>query len=148
RDYEGLRPYIDRVVRGESDVLWKGRPLYFAKTSGTTSGTKYIPITRESIPNHINSARNALLSYIHQTDKSSFLDGGLIFHSVSPALAEASGIKSGRLSGILIHLVPGYLRSNQYPSYETNCIDDWEQKLERIIDETLSANMTLISGIP
>lgn len=148
RDYEGLRPYVDRVVRGEADVLWKGRPLYFAKTSGTTSGTKYIPISRESIPNHINSARNALLSYVHQTGKASFLDGGLIFLSGSPELTETSGIKTGRLSGIVNHHVPGYLRSNQYPSYETNCIDDWEEKLERIIDETLKANMTLISGIP
>src|SRR5690606_23411454 len=121
RDYEGLRPYVDRVVRGEADVLWKGRPLYFAKTSGTTSGTKYIPITRESIPNHINSARNALLSYVHQTGKASFLDGGLIFLSGSPELTETSGIKTGRLSGIVNHHVPGYLRSNQYPSYETNC---------------------------
>jgi hypothetical protein len=148
RDYEGLRPYIDRVVRGEADVLWKGRPLYFAKTSGTTSGTKYIPITRESIPNHINGARNALLSYVHETGKASFLDGGLIFLSGSPALTETSGIRTGRLSGIVNHHVPGYLRSNQYPSYETNCIDDWEEKLERIIDETLGVNMTLISGIP
>src|SRR5690606_37023911 len=148
RDYEGLRPYVDRVVRGEADVLWKGRPLYFAKTSGTTSGTKYIPITKESIPNHINSARNALLSYVHETGKASFLDGGLIFLSGSPELTETSGIKTGRLSGIVNHHVPGYLRSNQYPSYETNCIEDWEEKLERIIDETINANMTLISGIP
>lgn len=148
RDYEALRPYIERVTRGESDVLWKGRPLYFAKTSGTTSGTKYIPITKESIPNHINSARNALLSYVHETGKASFLDGGLIFLSGSPELTETSGIKTGRLSGIVNHHVPGYLRSNQYPSYETNCIEDWEEKLERIIDETINANMTLISGIP
>src|SRR5690606_23658105 len=148
RDYDGLRPFVDRVVRGEADVLGKGRPLYFAKTSRTTSGTKYIPITRESIPNHINSARNAFLSYVHQTGKASFVDGGLIFLSGSPELTETSGIKTGRLSGIVNHHVPGYLRSNQYPSYETNCIDDWEEKLERIIDETLKANMTLISGIP
>jgi hypothetical protein len=148
RDYEGLKSYIERVINGEEDVLWQGRPEYFAKTSGTTSGTKYIPITRDSIPNHINSARNALLSYIHETGRSSFLDGGLIFLSGSPALSETAGIRTGRLSGIVNHHVPGYLQSNQLPSYETNCIEDWEEKLERIIDETLSANMTLISGIP
>lgn len=148
RDYEGLKPYMDRVVRGEENVLWKGKPEYFAKTSGTTSGTKYIPITRASIPNHINSARNALLSYVHETGKSEFLDGGLIFLSGSPALTDTAGIKTGRLSGIVNHHVPGYLRTNQLPSYETNCIEDWEEKLERVIDETLSADMTLISGIP
>ncbi len=148
RDYELLKPYIERVLAGEPDILWKGKPAYFAKTSGTTSGTKYIPITKESIPNHFDSARNALLSYVHETGHSAFLDGGLIFLSGSPELDEMAGIKTGRLSGIVNHHVPAYLRTNQKPSYATNCIEDWEQKLEKIIDETLGVNMTLISGIP
>ncbi len=148
RDYEDLKPYIEKVVHGEPDILWKGKPAYFAKTSGTTSGTKYIPITKESIPNHINSARNALLSYVHETGNAAFLDGGLIFLSGSPELDKKAGINTGRLSGIVNHHVPGYLRTNQKPSYATNCIEDWEEKLERIIDETLHVNMTLISGIP
>ena len=126
----------------------KGKPEYLAKTSGTTSGTKYIPITKDSIPNHINSARNALLSYVHETGNASFLDGGLIFLSGSPELSVKAGINTGRLSGIVNHHVPQYLRSNQKPSYATNCIEDWEEKLEKIIDETLHSNMTLISGIP
>jgi hypothetical protein len=147
-DYEGLRPYIERITHGEQDVLWPGRPAYFAKTSGTTSGTKYIPITKDSVPNHINSARNALLSYVHETGRSQFLDGNLIFLSGSPEMEKTAGIYTGRLSGIVNHHVPGYLRTNQKPSYETNCIEDWEEKLERIIDETINANMTLISGIP
>lgn len=148
RDYEALKPYVERVLHGEENILWPGKPAYFAKTSGTTSGTKYIPLTRDSIPNHINSARNALLSYVHESGKAEFLDGGLIFLSGSPALDEKAGIKTGRLSGIVNHHVPGYLRSNQKPSYSTNIIEDWEEKLDKIIDETLHANMTLISGIP
>lgn len=148
RDYEDLKGYIDEVVSGKADILWKGKPAYLAKTSGTTSGTKYIPITRDSIPNHIHGARNALLSYVHETGRASFLDGGLIFLSGSPELEEKGGIKTGRLSGIVNHHVPQYLRSNQKPRYETNCIEDWEEKLEKIIDETLGEDMTLISGIP
>ncbi len=148
RDYEALKPYIERVVHGEENILWKGKPAYFAKTSGTTSGTKYIPITSDSIPYHVNSARNAVLSYVHETGNASFLDGGLIFLSGSPELDTKAGIKTGRLSGIVNHHVPGYLRTNQKPSYETNCIDDWEQKLDKIIDETIQSDMTLISGIP
>ncbi len=148
RDYEDLKPYIQQVLEGKADVLWKGKPEYLAKTSGTTSGTKYIPITKDSVPNHINSARNALLSYVHETGNASFLDGGLIFLSGSPELSVKAGIKTGRLSGIVNHHVPQYLRSNQKPSYATNCIEDWEEKLEKIIDETLHSNMTLISGIP
>ncbi|GAB3898420.1 GH3 auxin-responsive promoter family protein [Spirosoma agri] len=148
RDYEDLKPYIEQILAGSSDVLWKGKPLYFAKTSGTTSGTKYIPITKESIPNHINSARDALLNYINETGNSAFLDKKLIFLSGSPELTQKAGINIGRLSGIVNHHVPAYLRSNQLPSYETNVIDDWETKLERIIDETLTQPMSLISGIP
>ena len=148
RDYEVLKPYVEKVLRGEQDILWTGKPAYFAKTSGTTSGTKYIPITKDSVPNHINSARNALLSYIHETGNGSFLDGGLIFLSGSPELDEKAGIKTGRLSGIVNHHVPDYLRTNQKPTYATNCIEDWEEKLDRIIDETINTDMTLISGIP
>jgi hypothetical protein len=148
RDYEDLKPYVEQVVAGKPNILWKGKPAYFAKTSGTTSGTKYIPISKESVPNHINGARNALLSYVHETGNATFLDGGLIFLSGSPELEEKAGIKTGRLSGIVNHHVPGYLRSNQKPSYQTNTIDDWEEKLEKIIDETLHTDMTLISGIP
>jgi hypothetical protein len=148
RDYEEFKIYIDDVIQGKPDILWKGKPAYLAKTSGTTSGTKYIPITSESIPNHMNSARNAVLSYVHETGRASFLDGGLIFLSGSPELEEKGGIKTGRLSGIVNHHVPPYLRSNQKPGYSTNCIEDWEEKLEKIIDETIGQNMTLISGIP
>ncbi len=148
RDYEGLRPYINQIIEGREDVLWKGKPLYLSKTSGTTSGVKYIPITSVSIHNHIDSARNAILNYIHQTGKASFLDKKLIFLSGSPVLDKKAGIHTGRLSGISNHHVPAYLRSTQMPSYETNCIEDWEEKLEKIVDETLREKMSLISGIP
>lgn len=148
KDYESLKPYIEMVVAGEPDILWKGKPLYFAKTSGTTSGVKYIPISKESIGFHINGARDALLSYVHETGNSQFLDKKLIFLSGSPEMDKKNGIFTGRLSGIVNHHVPGYLRSNQMPSYETNCMEDWESKLDKIIDETISEDMSLISGIP
>jgi hypothetical protein len=148
RDYEGLKNYVERVVDGEPDVLWKGKPLYFAKTSGTTSGIKYIPISKESIPFHIAGARDALLNYVYETGKSEFLDGKLIFLSGSPEMEKKNGIYVGRLSGIVNHHVPSYLRTNQKPSYQTNCIEDWETKLDKIIDETIHERMTLISGIP
>ncbi|QIL75719.1 GH3 auxin-responsive promoter family protein [Hymenobacter sp. HDW8] len=148
RDYEALSPYFQRVQEGEADVLWPGRPLYLAKTSGTTSGTKYIPITNASIPNHINGARDALLTYVHRTGKAQFLDGKLMFLSGSPELSIVNGIRTGRLSGIANHHVPAYLRRSQLPNYTTNCIEDWEQKLDRIVDETVDQPMSLISGIP
>ncbi len=148
RDYEQIRGYIDKIKEGQENVLWKGKPIYFAKTSGTTSGVKYIPITKDSIPNHINSARNALLCYMAETGNYGFASGKMIFLSGSPELERVAGIPTGRLSGIANHHVPKYLRTNQLPSYETNCIDDWETKLDKIVAETLDKDMTLISGIP
>ncbi len=148
RDYESSRSYIDRVVAGEANVLWPGRPKYWAKTSGTTSGSKYIPITRDSMPNHFNTARNALFCQANRLNRFSFVDGKMIFLSGSPKLEQTNGIPTGRLSGIVNHAVPSWLRGNQLPSYETNCLEDWDEKIEAIITETLTQKMTLISGIP
>ncbi len=148
RDYEQFKPYIEKVKSGKHNVLWKGLPIYFAKTSGTTSGVKYIPITKESIPNHINTARNALLCYMAESGNTKFADGKLIFLSGSPELERIGDVPTGRLSGIVNHHIPKYLRSNQMPSFETNCIEDWEMKLDQIVAETINQDMTLISGIP
>jgi len=148
RDYEGLKSYVDKVVKGEENILWKGKPLYFAKTSGTTSGAKYIPLTKESMPFHIEAARNAILHYIHEKGNADFVNGKMIFLQGSPILEEKNGVKLGRLSGIVAHFVPKYLQKNRLPSWETNCIDDWETKVNAIVEETYDQNMTVISGIP
>ena len=148
RDYEQLKSYVDRVVKGEENILWKGKPLYFAKTSGTTSGAKYIPLTKESMPYHIEAARNAILHYIHETGNADFVDGKMIFLQGSPILEEKNGINLGRLSGIVAHFVPKYLQKNRMPSWETNCIEDWETKVNAIVEETFNENMSVISGIP
>ncbi len=148
RDYEALRPYVDRILKGEKHVLWKGRPIYLAKTSGTTSGEKYIPITKESMPNQIEAARNAILMYVAETGNTAFVKGKMIFLQGSPVLEEKNGIKFGRLSGIVAHYVPKYLQKNRMPSWETNCIEDWETKVDAVVDETLKENMTIIGGIP
>jgi phenylacetate-coenzyme A ligase PaaK-like adenylate-forming protein len=148
RDYEALKPYVDRVVQGEENILWKGKPLYFAKTSGTTSGAKYIPLTKESMPFHIEAARNAILHYIHETGNADFVNGKMIFLQGSPILEEKNGIQLGRLSGIVAHFVPKYLQKNRMPTFETNCIEDWETKVDAIVEETFHEDMTVISGIP
>lgn len=148
RDYEGLRPYIERVVNGEANVLWPGKPKYLAKTSGTTSGTKYIPISDASMPEHVRGAQNAMFCYIHETGKSEFLDGRIIFLQGSPVLEHKNGITFGRLSGIVANHVPAYLQKNRLPSFATNSIEDWEEKVEAIVAETINEDMRLISGIP
>jgi hypothetical protein len=148
RDYEELKPYIERALEGEKDVLWKGLPLYFCKTSGTTSGTKYIPISKDSMPYHLKGAKDAILSYVHETSNARFLSGKNIFIQGSPELDFSKSAPLGRLSGIVAHHIPWYLQRDNTPTFETNCIEEWEKKIEAIIDETISENMTLISGIP
>ena len=148
KDYEDLKPYVERIIAGEDDVLWTGKPRYFAKTSGTTSGVKYIPISADSLPNHFGTARNAVFHRIHQQGHAKFLDGKLIFLSGSPVLEKKGDVLTGRLSGISNHLVPNWVKAGQLPSYETNCIEDWEQKVEAIVRETAKQDLRLISGIP
>jgi hypothetical protein len=149
RDYEALRPWLDRVVAGEADVTWPGRPAYLCKTSGTTSGMKYIPLSREAVPAQVSGARDALLSYIARTGDAAFLDGKLLFLSGSPVLeTNAGGLLTGRLSGIAQHFVPSYLQRNRVPTFATNSIEDWESKVAAIVRETRDQDLRLISGIP
>ncbi len=148
RDYEALKPYVEKVVAGQENILWKGKPIYFAKTSGTTSGSKYIPITKDSMPTHVEAARNAILLYIHETGNAKFVNGKMIFLQGSPVLNEQNGVQLGRLSGIVAHYVPKYLQRNRLPSWKTNCIEDWETKVDAIVEETLHEDLTVISGIP
>ena len=148
RDYEGLKKYIDKVVEGEKNILWPGKPLYFAKTSGTTSGAKYIPITRSSIKTHVRSARDALLNYFLKSKNYKSINGKHMFLQGSPELTKKNGVFIGRLSGISAHYVPKLFLQNRMPSWTTNCIDDWEEKVDKIIQETVGEKMTIIAGIP
>lgn len=148
RDYEEFKTYVEQVIEGKKDILWPGKPLYFAKTSGTTSGAKYIPITNESIKHQIEASRNAILNYIYETGNVDFVDGKMIFLQGSPKMQEKNGIRLGRLSGISAHYVPSYLQKNRLPSWETNCIEDWETKVNAIVEETVNEDMTVIAGIP
>ncbi|KFC23912.1 GH3 auxin-responsive promoter family protein [Epilithonimonas lactis] len=147
-DYEDLKPYIEKVKKGQSKILWPDLPEYFAKTSGTTSGAKYIPISKEAMPYQIGGAQSALFHYIAKKNNADFVGGKMIFLQGSPELQEINGIKNGRLSGIVAHHIPNYLQKNRLPSWETNCIEDWETKIDKIVEETEKENMTLISGIP
>lgn len=147
-DYETLKPYIEKIKKGQRSILWPGTPEYFAKTSGTTSGSKYIPLTREGMAFQVEGARSALLHYIAQSGNPAFVSGKMIFLQGSPELEEQYGIKTGRLSGIVAHHIPDYLQKNRLPVWETNIIEDWETKVDKIVEETEHENMTLISGIP
>jgi len=166
RDYEDIKDYIALIADGKEDVLWPGKPLYFCKSSGTTSGTKYIPVNKLQIDEMIRAARSSLMLYVAETGNSAFFDHQMIFLQGSPVLDKGTansprstdtplfekkrgeGPPSGRLSGIVYHHVPFYVNRNRMPSYGVNCIEDWEEKVEAIARETMHRRMSLISGIP
>ena len=148
RDYESIKHYIKDIQKGKENILWPGKPKYLAKTSGTTSGAKFIPITKESLPFHVNSSRDAILFYIKQTGRSDFLNGKNIFIQGSPVLEEMNGVLIGRLSGIVAHHVPKYLQARNLPTMKTNSIDDWESKIDAICEETFNKDLRVVGGIP
>ncbi len=147
-DYENLRDDIELISDGKQNVLWPGLPLYFCKSSGTTSGTKYIPVSKAQIGDMITAARNATMLYVNETNSAAIFDKKMIFLQGSPELDKYGKIAAGRLSGIVYHHVPSYAQANRMPSYAVNCIEDWEEKVEAIAKETLKQRMSLISGIP
>tara|TARA_B100000427_G_scaffold183975_1_gene152931 strand:+ start:1013 stop:2509 length:1497 start_codon:yes stop_codon:yes gene_type:complete len=147
-DYEGIKKYIKKIIEGHKNILWPGRPKYFAITSGTTSGAKYIPITKESLPSLMGGAKDALFVYIANTGNTKVLGGKHIFLQGSPVLKTIGGVKTGRLSGISAHHYPFYLNLSKLPSYKTNCIADWEKKVDKIVEETINKDMRILSGIP
>ena len=126
-------------------MAWK--TLYFAKTSGTTSGIKYIPITNVSIKTHINSARDSILNYIHKSGNTKIAYGKHIFIQGSPILKKKNGILIGRLSGIAAHYVPKYMLKNRMPSWILIVLMTGK-KVDSIVKETIDKNMTIIAGIP
>jgi len=149
RSYESFRPYVERALKGQPDVLWPGQPLYFCESSGTTSGTKYIPITKHSIAKQVQGARDALLCYIEASRRPQFLAGKMAFVSGTPVLRQNdAGMKIGRLSGLVNHYVPNYLQRNRVPTMATNSIPDWAEKVRSIVREAKAEDLRLISGIP
>ena len=148
RDYEEIKKYIKKIKKGKHDVLWPGKPLYLAKTSGTTSGAKYIPLTKESLKNQINSASYLLIKYLINKKTLNALMGKVMFISGSPTLESKNNIMTGRLSGIVNHHEPFYLKPIILPSKKTNSIEDWEKKIDKIADETIGRDLRIIGGIP
>ena len=147
-NYEKITPFINKIANGEKNVLWKGLPKYFVKTSGTTSGVKYIPLSREMLKIQIRSTKEALLLYAQQTKNYDIINGKMMFIQGSPVVGRYKKVPCGRLSGIVANYVPSFLQKNRLPSMKTNSIEDWELKIKNIINETRNQDLRLIGGIP
>ena len=147
-DYEDLKPYVERIMAGEPDVLWPGKPDYLAMSSGTTSGKKYIPATPQGMQAMIRGMTDAFCSYIARSQHYDIWDGKTLPLTGSPALTMMGEIPSARVSGLMNHVLPWYARWNRVPSWETNSIADFERKISRILDETIGQDVRALTGLP
>ena len=147
-DYEKLAPYISLISAGEKNILTKGSPMYFAVTSGTTSGTKYIPLTKNMLASQTRSVKELLLLYSHQTGQYDFSGSAMMFIQGSPKLSRFNKIPYAKLSGITARHIPFYLKKNRLPTMKTNLIKDWDLKLSKIVEETIGKDLKILGGIP
>ncbi|MFK7810273.1 MAG: GH3 auxin-responsive promoter family protein [Saprospiraceae bacterium] len=148
RSYEELAPYITRIKEGEEDVLYPGKPKYFSVSSGTTSSVKYIPVTDAFVKTYTKSGLHLLFSYFRQTDNYDMIFGKNMMLQGSPELEDINGVLAGRMSGVSYHIMPQVLKGNRLPSYETNTIADWDEKIRTIAEETSTKNLQILGGIP
>lgn len=148
RDYEALKPYINAIIAGESDVLWPGRPIFFAQTSGTASGNKYIPITTDFLQPYRTSAINAMCVYIAETGDAASVMGKLFYFAQNIETDRFNGVSVRPISGIAQAHTPRLFRKRFLPSDKANSINDFEKKIDISVEETVHEDVTLISGIP
>jgi len=147
-DYEYIKPYVRKISEGKKNVLTQGAPAYFAITSGTTSGTKYIPLTKEMMSFQTQAIKELLLLYAYQANSYIISNVGMMFIQGSPELKYFNQIPYAKLSGIAARHIPFFLKKNRYPSMKTNCISNWSEKISKIVEETHNKDMSIIGGIP
>ncbi len=148
-DYETIRPFISRISNGEKNILTTGKPLYFAITSGTVSGAKYIPLTKKMMFFQTQAIKELLLLYAYQTNNYNMSpQAGMMFIQGSPKLKYLNKVPFAKLSGISARHIPFFLKKNRYPSMKTNCIENWGEKIAAIVQETHNKDMRVIGGIP
>jgi hypothetical protein len=150
-EYEDLKPYIHRLMEGETNLLWNTPVSWFAKSSGTTSDkSKFIPITEESLQDcHYKGAKDALTLYYNNHPDSDLLTGkGLVIggsHTISQINEE---VQYGDLSAVLLQNTPFWGNWVRTPELSIALMDEWEDKIERLAESTIKENVTSISGVP
>lgn len=151
RTYESLFPYIERCLYGEKNVLWDKPLRHFSKSSGTTNAqSKYIPISSESLSQcHIRAARDLVSSYLTlHPDSRMFTGKALRLGGSLRANDFGTGIKTGDLSAILMSNTPRWADMYSTPCLKTSIIEDWNEKLPRMVEEVRRADVTSLAGVP
>jgi hypothetical protein len=150
-EYDDLKPYIERIMGGEQNILWNTPVYWFAKSSGTTSDkSKFIPVSDESLEDcHYKASKDVLSLYYQFNPDSELLTGkGLVIggsHSINPMNAEA---QYGDLSAVLLQNSPFWGHWLRTPDLSIALMDEWESKIARLAESTIRENVTSISGVP
>ena len=150
-EYDDLKPYIDRIMAGEENVLWNTPIHWFAKSSGTTNDkSKFIPITQESLEDcHFQSAKDVLTMYYNSRTESDLLTGkGLVIGGSHQISQLNEDIQFGDLSAVLLQNTPIWANWIRTPELSIALMDEWEEKIEKMAHHTIQEDVTSISGVP
>lgn len=150
-DYDSLKPYIQRILEGEQNILWPSPISWFAKSSGTTSDkSKFIPISKESLDdNHYKGGKDVLTLYLKQFPESKMMSGKCLTiggsHQINQLNADSF---FGDLSAVMLQNMPLYAQIIRTPDLSIALMDEWEQKIEMMAHTTIQENVTYIAGVP
>jgi hypothetical protein len=150
-EYDDLKPYIQRIMQGEENLLWNTPINWFAKSSGTTSDkSKFIPISEESLQdNHFLGAKDVLTMYYHFNPESDLLTGkGLVIGGSHTIYQVNADVQYGDLSAVLLQNSPFWGHWLRTPELNIALLDEWENKIEQLAETTIKENVTSISGVP
>lgn len=150
-NYDQLKPWIERMMQGEQNILWPSDIRWFAKSSGTTSDkSKFIPVSFESLENcHIKAARDLLSIYCHNNPDSNMFSGkGLVMGGSHQINSFNENTSYGDLSAVLMQNLPFWVHFIRTPQLDVALLSDWEEKLEKMAIETMNEDVTNLSGVP
>jgi hypothetical protein len=151
QQYEDLKPYIERMMQGEDNLLWNTPVEWFAKSSGTTSErSKFIPVSQESLDeNHYQGNKDALtLYYFHYPDSDLLTGKGLVIGGSHQIASVNEEIHYGDLSAVLLQNAPLWSQWIKTPELSIALMDEWETKIESLAQSTIHENVTSVSGVP
>jgi len=151
RDYEGLKPYIERTMRGEQQIVWPSEINWFAKSSGTTSDkSKFIPVTFEALEDcQFRGARDLLTIYCHNNPETKIFEGkGLLIGGSHEVNKYTKNSYWGDLSAVMMNNLPFWVNLLRTPGKDIALMPDWEEKMDRMVEATKHQDVRSISGVP
>ncbi|HJW16983.1 MAG TPA: GH3 auxin-responsive promoter family protein [Flavisolibacter sp.] len=151
QEYESLKPYIERMMKGEENILWNTPISWFAKSSGTTSDkSKFIPVSEESLQdNHYRASKDVLSFYYASHPESDLLTGKSLIIGGSHQISQVNEeVHCGDLSAVIVQNSPFWSNWIRTPDTSIILMDEWESKIEKLAQSTILENVTSMAGVP